>query len=199
MECPYCKNKDLIWDYKNGIIVCSSCGSVIDQIFEQYENAVDEPVNVANYKSVYEPFILKSLSIKNRTDAIVNKNIKRNRLGKLKRSVEEKFIFYNGSVVRESSIIPLKYIENNEKLLIIYDLIERFPQFRDKHIKYKVALTFYFYDKSLFNKVQHNLGISKKYFEKILSKVSTRERILIKNKIEELLFQREITVPTELL
>jgi len=33
MKCPYCKSEELVWDYKNGAVVCTSCGCVADSIY----------------------------------------------------------------------------------------------------------------------------------------------------------------------
>lgn len=32
-ECGYCGSQDVVWDFKNGFIVCSSCGSVLERIY----------------------------------------------------------------------------------------------------------------------------------------------------------------------
>ncbi|MFP3198115.1 MAG: TFIIB-type zinc ribbon-containing protein [Sulfolobaceae archaeon] len=201
MECPYCKSKNLVWDYKNGVIVCSSCGLVVDQIFDQsvYNDYNDEIENISSSKYItpQEIFLNKSLNFVSKTNKILDINIKVNRVKKSRKNFEEKLIFYNGSIIRESSLIPLKYIENNEKLFIVYDFIDRIPKFRDKHIKYKVALALYFYDTELFNKIEPMLGISKKYFRKILSTVKSKERVTIRSKIEELFSKTEQSMISE--
>ena len=191
MECPYCKSKNLIWDYKNGTIVCADCGAVLDQIYDESSSFEEMESISGRYVSIYENFLSNYKSIVDRTNRIITENIKRNnRYNKAQKFDKDRFLFYNGSIVRESSFLPLKYIENNERLLIIYDFIDRIPKFKDKHIRYKIALAVYFYDQNLFKKVEDKLGISKKYFKKILSSISTRERILIKEKIDSILYER---------
>ncbi len=37
MICPECGSTNIIWDYKNGVLVCAECGIVIDRIYVQYE------------------------------------------------------------------------------------------------------------------------------------------------------------------
>lgn len=32
-ECDYCGSQDVVWDFKNGFVVCSSCGSVLERIY----------------------------------------------------------------------------------------------------------------------------------------------------------------------
>ena len=40
--CPECLSKDsIIWDYKNGVIVCSACGVVIDRLYDYETNRLD--------------------------------------------------------------------------------------------------------------------------------------------------------------
>lgn len=199
MECPYCKSKNLVWDYKNGVIVCSSCGLVVDQIFDQsaYNDYEIENISSSKYIIPQEIYLNKSSNFISKTNKILDINIKVNRVKKSRKNFEEKLIFYNGSIIRESSLISLKYIENNEKLFIVYDFIDRIPKFKDKHIKYKVALALYFYDIELFNKIEPMLGISKKYFRKILSTVKSKERAIIRSKIEELFSKAEHSMISE--
>ncbi len=33
-KCPECGSTSILWDYKNGIIVCSNCGLVIDNVYD---------------------------------------------------------------------------------------------------------------------------------------------------------------------
>jgi len=37
-RCPYCLSNALVWDFERGSIVCSSCGCVVDIIYESSQN-----------------------------------------------------------------------------------------------------------------------------------------------------------------
>ena len=34
MRCPFCRSENLVWDFATGTVVCASCGTVIDVIYE---------------------------------------------------------------------------------------------------------------------------------------------------------------------
>ena len=56
MKCPNCGSENIIWDYIKGCSVCTSCGLVIDQLYEEflwYAKAEDEH-RYYNYMSVRE-------------------------------------------------------------------------------------------------------------------------------------------------
>ncbi len=36
IACPYCGSLETIWDYKNGYVVCSRCGYVLDKIYDMH-------------------------------------------------------------------------------------------------------------------------------------------------------------------
>lgn len=169
MKCPYCGSENLVWDYEHGNIVCSECGSVIDQIYSDFEFIDNEPVVTS--LSYYIDF-KKKLDTYNRLKQLEDK---------IKKS---KLVIYNGSNVKETSLNALKLIENNEKLLILYDVIDNIPMFRSKSIKYKLALALYFYDKKNFEKYVKNLNISPKYMSKLLSKIKIKDKIRIKELID---------------
>lgn len=177
MKCPYCGSDKVIWDYANGCLVCSECGSVIDQIYssETYYDIEDENTLIPNF--LYSDLAKKIENADKFQKELSNDNLR-------------KFIIYNGSIVRESSLNSLKLIENNEKLLLLYDIVDSLPKFKSKSIKYKLALALYFYDKKEFEKISKNLNISDKYMKKIISKINTKTRLkiqsLLKRKIESL-------------
>jgi transcription initiation factor TFIIIB Brf1 subunit/transcription initiation factor TFIIB len=39
MRCPCCGSEELVWDYKNGAVVCSSCGCIVDIIYVSQPSA----------------------------------------------------------------------------------------------------------------------------------------------------------------
>ena len=167
MECPYCKSRNIIWDYTRGEIVCRSCGSVLDKIYSYAEYYDDEPVFIA--KSSYIDFYKKVERTKKWVERIMGKRV----------------VLYNGSYIREVSLNVAKLIESDEKYLIIYDVVNNIPQLRTKDIRYKLALALYLIDKEEFNKFKMHLGISEKYMEKLLSTLSRKEKERITNLLKE--------------
>jgi len=169
MKCPYCGSSEIIWDYKTGDIICLRCASVIDKVFyaDQYETA-DE--TIITPKSAYYDFFRKLERYKQYIDKM-EKN----------REKVRKMVTYNGALIRESSLDAMKIIENNEKLLILYDVIDSLPQFKSKNSIYKLAIGLYFYDRREFYKLRRNLNISDKYMKKILSKLKVKDKLKIQN------------------
>jgi len=45
LRCPFCGSENLIWDFATGAIICASCGSVIDVIYE-----AEPPYHRLSYK-----------------------------------------------------------------------------------------------------------------------------------------------------
>ena len=167
MECPYCKSRNIIWDYTRGEIVCGNCGSVLDKIYSYAEDHDEEPVFIT--KNSYIDFYKKAERTKKWVERIMGKRI----------------VMYNGSYIREASLNVTKIIESNEKYLIIYDVINNIPQFRTKDIRYKLALALYLIDKEEFNKFKMSFGISEKYMEKILNTMSRKEKERIASLLKE--------------
>ena len=169
MKCPYCGSNEIIWDYKTGDVVCLRCASVIDKVFytDQYETADEITITP---KFAYYDFFKKLERYNQYKDKIV-KNEEKTR----------KMVIYNGALIRESSLSAMKIIENNERLLILYDVIDSLPQFRSKNSIYKLAIGLYLYDRKEFYKIRRNLNISEKYMKKILSKLKVKDKLKIQN------------------
>jgi len=176
MKCPYCGSSEIVWDYKTGDMVCSKCASVIDKIY--YDNLYETSDDVViTPKYAYYNFF-KKLERLNEYKEKIKKNKRKLR----------KTIIYNGSSIKESSLNTMKILENNERLLILYDIMDTLPQFRSKNSKYKLAVGIYLLDKKEFNKLKRNLNISDKYMKKILSKLKVKDKLkiqsLLKRKID---------------
>jgi len=166
MKCPYCGSSEIIWDYKTGDMVCSTCASVIDKIY--YDNLCEASDDlVVTPKYAYYDFFKKL----ERLNKYKEKNKKKIR----------KMIMYNGSSIKESSLSAMKIVENNERLLILYDIMDTLPKFRSKNSKYKLAVGIYLLDKKEFDKLRRNLNISDKYMKKILSKLKVKDKLKIQN------------------
>ena len=146
MKCPYCGSENLVW--KDGEVVCTSCGSVIDRIYEHNMFFEVKPAKpTPKYKIIEEEI-----------------------------PISENAVYYNGSTVSEDSLLALKLIESNEKFLLIYDTIASLPMFQTKTIKTKLAVGLYLYNKEMFNKYRMYLQVSEKYIKKLLNRIKKKER-----------------------
>ncbi|QGA54921.1 transcription initiation factor IIB family protein [Sulfolobus sp. E5-1-F] len=80
MECPVCGSSEIIWDNKNGEVVCSNCGTIIDSIYysEQNEPESTETI-IINNKFYKDEILIKKLRIKNflKNNRIENKKTDR--------------------------------------------------------------------------------------------------------------------------
>ena len=174
MKCPYCGSSELIWDYKTGDVVCSKCASVIDKIYYTDLYEISDDITVTS-KYVYYDFFRKFKRY-NEYKRKIEKNEKKIR----------KIVIYNGSLIKESSLNVMKIIENNERLLILYDIMDSLPQFMARNSMYKLAVGLYLLDKKEFHRLRKNLNISDKYMRKILSKLKVKDKL----KIQSLLKRR---------
>ena len=155
MKCPYCGSENLVW--REGQVVCSSCGSVIDRI---YDGA-----------SFFEP-----IKPKPATKYTVEKE---------EIPIYKDVVLDNGAVIRAESLPAIKLIESNELFLIIYDVVNSHPLFRSKTIKTKLAVALYLYDTRLFKKFKRILGMNEKRVLKVLASVKRDEREKLREKIRE--------------
>ena len=174
MKCPYCGSSEIIWDYKTGDLICSKCASVIDRIYYADLSETSDDI-VLIHKYAYYDFFRK----------LERYNEYKNKIEKLEKK-SRKMVMYNGSLIKESSLNAMKILENNEKLLILYDIMDSLPQFKSKNSMYKLAIGLYLFDKKEFYKLRRNLNISDKYFKKILSKLKVKDKL----KIQSLLKRR---------
>ena len=155
MRCPYCGSDKLVW--RDGQIVCSSCGSVIDRVYDGI--------------SFFEPPAPKSGT--------------KYKVAKEEFPTWTNVVYYNGAVVREDSLPALKLIESSEIFLLVYDMINSSPLFSTKTAKTKLAVGLYLYDKELFKKYRLYLGVSEKRVLKALSGVKRRDREKIRGELKK--------------
>lgn len=158
VKCPNCGSSEIAWDSKTGDVICQHCGFVIDKIYHGVPYYDDERVSYY----LDEEFLKKLKRVKEWKERIENAR-------------EKKMVFYNGALIKESSLPALKLIESDERLLILYDIID--SMYRTRSAKTKLALALYFYDRKELEKYKKLLGISDKYMEKVLSQIKEKEKI----------------------
>jgi transcription initiation factor TFIIIB Brf1 subunit/transcription initiation factor TFIIB len=158
MKCDNCGSIYLIWDYKNGNVVCSMCGLVVESIYEgQYMQSQEDIIiisNNINIKLITKKY-LKILSY--------NKIFKNNYI-----NINNKIKFYS-----KEAEIALDFLSRNNKVKLIYEKLNNTGVFSGKKIKTRVAISYYlagYRGKELEN-VLNILKINKKYFKKYLNKI----------------------------
>jgi len=108
MRCPYCGSEELVWDYKNGVVVCSSCGCIVDTIY------VSQPRTSSrggSSRAVEKPYRLQRALKK----SIVKEAKRRFELEK------RGYIFVNGRAVHLRSLAALKNTELNSDVKKLVD------------------------------------------------------------------------------
>mgnify|MGYP001772548240 CR=1 FL=1 len=168
MRCPYCGSENIVWDNSTGDIICASCGTVLDKIYNSEAYGGNDDERVYTSKIVYNEFYKKI------------KRIDKWR----KRFMGRRVMVYNGMIIKETSLNALKIIESDERYLILYDIINSIPEFKNKDIRYKLALGLYFIDKKEYKRLKMMLEIREKYIAKILNGMSRKEKEKITNIIK---------------
>ncbi|MEM1656708.1 MAG: TFIIB-type zinc ribbon-containing protein, partial [Sulfolobaceae archaeon] len=107
MKCENCGSSDLVWDRKNGNIVCSNCGLVIETI---YDNTL---INTEDEYIIISPNLFNNIR-KETKDFIFNK-------------FRKNIIYINGikHIIHEDSLIALDLVSRNLKVKKIYENINK--------------------------------------------------------------------------
>jgi uncharacterized Zn finger protein (UPF0148 family) len=108
MRCPYCGSEELVWDYKNGAVVCSSCGCIVDTIYVSQPRASGRG---GSSRAVEKPYRFEK---RLRREA-VREALKRFELEK------RGYVFVNGRAVHLRSLAALKNTELNSDVKRLVD------------------------------------------------------------------------------
>jgi len=99
MKCQCCGSEELVWDYKNGAVVCSSCGCVADIIYDAHTYSNNGSVNrVAERLYRLQRMVRRKM---------VKEAMKRFELEK------RGYILVNGVVIHSRSLAALRIVESN--------------------------------------------------------------------------------------
>ncbi|MCY0883793.1 MAG: hypothetical protein OWQ50_08515 [Acidianus infernus] len=157
MQCPYCGSNDLIWDNIHGNIVCASCGSVIDTLYDYSQIDTSEDIIDLN----------KNLSERKETRNFI----------KLTETVSNKFRIINNKknmkFITEDGELALSLLNMDKKVYKVYEYLEKNGIFCGRKIKTRVALSFYIagYRCKKMRNILEKLHINEKYFRKITYKL----------------------------
>ncbi len=160
MKCPYCGGVEIVWRYNEGYVVCSSCGTVIDKIYDYTCKTYGNDSSALQYKltlsKLHEDFNIKLRSIKWALIDIRYRRFKRKlkvfpklRPGlKIREEVLE--AIYNGkevklvkTIVNELTEEVKSKLSESEETRIYLDLLEIFkvyPKISSRTDRVKLAL-----------------------------------------------------------
>ncbi|MDT7900582.1 MAG: TFIIB-type zinc ribbon-containing protein [Acidianus sp.] len=157
MQCPYCNSKNLIWDSIHGNIICASCGSVIDTLYDYSQIGTSEEIIDLN----------KGVSERKETRNFI----------RLTETISNKFRIFNNKenmkFITEDGELALSLLNMDKKVYKIYEFLEKNGMFSGRKIKIRVALSFYIagYRCKKMKNILEKLHINEKYFRKITYKL----------------------------
>jgi len=167
MECPECKSQKLVWDYKRGDVICSSCGLIVDTIYVNHNHlSKDNELTFKEKKYNGERKVLKMLAhddIAKKFNLYMNfLNNKRVKLMFETKALTE-YIYGKRAPVK---ILVKKGTNIDEeikcKLKTIIDIINKYPRLASRTDRAKYALAYMVY--SLINTGKVDIyEISKKF------------------------------------
>ncbi|AWR97242.1 hypothetical protein DFR86_06505 [Acidianus sulfidivorans JP7] len=157
MQCPYCGSTNLIWDEKNGCIVCRDCATIIDSLYDFDQYNTTEIVIDFNKLNIRKSTI-NFLSL---LDNINNKN-------KYKIDINNK-----NKYITEDGIYALQLLKMNKTAEEIFNKLTETGYFSGKKIKTRVAISFYLsgYRGNKMRDILKKLHINERYFKKITYKI----------------------------
>jgi len=150
-RCPYCNSTDLIWDYERGYLVCTSCGSVISQLFADLfmpypqSNAYTEPQGMYSIREslrekdrrIYArklSKISKEVYLYEKYSKKARKNVEVN-IRALLEGTKEKIYRH-----RNDSMLTRLMEDDSELKRIIKEIVEKDPVFSSRTYRGKVAI-----------------------------------------------------------
>ncbi len=191
MKCPNCGSSNIIWDFQKGYCVCSSCGLVIEPIYEE--------LYLINYERT-RYVELKSLSVR---EAVYSKKSKVYEMNL--RNKEALITLYEkaASRARKNVVVDLESLKNRsgrvyhhvkdrelhellkqdvELRKILNDFVDNDPILSSRTFRGKVAIAMII--RSIINGMYPNIeeiskitGISRTHVRRLISLVSKRKLI----------------------
>jgi len=149
MPCPNCGAEALVWDYEHGYIVCSNCGVVIEQMFEEHYFALSQGARIPVGMELCS--VRKGLEKKRRfaRELILREKVKFLRKYEELRSRARKDVIIDinammngGRVfvhVKENEIRQ-KVLQDQEVRSILENIVNRDPVLSSRTFRGKVAL-----------------------------------------------------------
>ncbi|ADX85781.1 TFIIB-type zinc ribbon-containing protein [Saccharolobus islandicus] len=165
MECPACGSNEIVWDNKNGEVVCSNCGIIIDNIYYSGRNESEstETIIISN-KFYKDDILIKELRIKT--------FLKKNRIENKKTDQYE--------IILRSMLLDAQYKK-------IYKVLYDEGILSGLKAKSKLGLLIYFRF-ALNDRYLHQLkefGIKNENLRKRLKRISRKRLTLIFDKLNE--------------
>ncbi len=192
IECPYCGGF-LIWDYKSGDIICSSCGLVVDRIVDCRVKVYDEEENIN--KNSRETTSSKKLS---RAYIIYKKILKRIKDNQRELEVDsqaftEYAIGRRGHVrilVAKRTLKALEYLKKDSEVQYILDnVVRKIPILNSRTDRARIAAALIIktlikkkkLDANEFKIISEATGISASHARRLYALIT--KRVQITNKL----------------
>ncbi len=160
-KCKYCGSNRIRWDYKNGIIVCENCGSVIeDKIFEE----------------TY-PFFQEEKKTR------ITTYIEKNKEKELKKKALESYIYLKERPMEDNNLyaVQLEQLLNiDERFRSVYNKLINSGILSGKKTKTRIIFTIFFSnEEKSYNKYLKYFNITEKEFKETISQLKVRARLKI--------------------
>ncbi len=152
LSCPYCKSQNIIHDFEHGYVVCSECGTVIDELyidfFENISNDEEKPMGLPTVREGLNKKVIRVrgmyIAKLSHDVAIYEKYAKKARKGVKvdwemiqKRLAGDKVRIYR----HESEEKIKEFVDSDSMLKRIMDgIISKDPLFSSRTLRGKVAL-----------------------------------------------------------
>jgi transcription initiation factor TFIIIB Brf1 subunit/transcription initiation factor TFIIB len=165
MKCPSCGSANIVWKSKEGMIVCSDCGLVIDDKVYDYRPTYLNEVKSTTSSLQYNNEKIDNCKIIAKKVRILN-NYKPNG---------------SQSIAKSNNILALELLKMNSNALKIYNVMNDKGYLSGKQIKTKVAVSFYLsgYNSNRMKSILEKLQINEKYFRKTIKTLTMKEKIKI--------------------
>ncbi|BBG24456.1 TFIIB-type zinc ribbon-containing protein [Sulfuracidifex tepidarius] len=161
-KCNFCGSNKLRWDYKNGIIVCEDCGTVIDdKIFDGTSPFLETKIKPSNYLEKSKERELKQRTIRSYEYINSRKSINK---------VDNLYLKSLFNFDRELYFTYLKLLENGI--------------LSGKKIKTRIIITIFFSNRrEEYEKYLRYFNITEKEYKDTLSHLKLKAKIKIIDKL----------------
>ncbi len=153
MKCPNCGSESIVWDYQRGYSVCTSCGLVIEALFEEFLWASDQDEYREYLRaSRYMPTVREALALKR--SKVVQRELKNkeNFVSMYEKAISRarKNVLVDIDNLRNGKGRVFKHVkdqdleklvqQDSELLTILKHIVEKDPVLSSRTLRGKVAL-----------------------------------------------------------
>ncbi|OYT52079.1 MAG: hypothetical protein B6U73_00625 [Desulfurococcales archaeon ex4484_204] len=172
MLCPYCRSRELFWDYERGEVICVRCGSVVDRIYYYDRLTNQETLSIAQAPKRTsralkpKPVTMKYLKLLSRVKKLSNVFID-----------NEAFMEYATKGGPHVKILKRPFNEellNDSNVKTVLKIMSKYPRLSSRTERAKLALallTLALLNSSYWslNAISSNTGLSKVHVRRLLN------------------------------